>query len=198
MPSTATVAHRPRARRAARLPPARSICASSHPPKMSPFGLASAGMAKTRTSGSVLGNSTSDPIPLRLRMRRAGTSHNFGTAATAGRMTTGTAYTYKVLLLCFRTFPGGDNHVYGRPAQLVSAGCRCRGGSCHGRAVHRDVRAIDHGTGLSRLLLWVRGLSWILLVTTVLSRLLRGVTGLSRIHRSRSAATGFSWIFFAS
>jgi len=55
------LAHRPRARRAARLPPARSICASSHPPKMSPFGLASAGIAKTRTSGSVRGNSTSDP-----------------------------------------------------------------------------------------------------------------------------------------
>src|SRR5260370_31258936 len=51
MPSTATVAHRPRARWAARLPPARSICESSHPPKMSPFGLASAGIAITRISG---------------------------------------------------------------------------------------------------------------------------------------------------
>src|SRR5215471_10560945 len=110
-------------------------------------------------------------------MRRAVTSHNFGTAATAGRMTTGTAYTYKVLLLCFRGFPGGDNHVHTRPAQLVSAGCRCRGGSCHGRAVRRDVRAIGHGTGLSRLLLGVTGLSW--------------------IHRGRGAAAGFSWIFFA-
>src|SRR5262249_29597017 len=62
MPSTATVAQRPRARCAARLPPARSICESSHPPKMSPFGLASAGIAITRTSGNFRGNSTCDPI----------------------------------------------------------------------------------------------------------------------------------------
>src|SRR6516164_3590238 len=62
MPSTATVAHRPRARCAAKLPPARSICESSHPPKMSPLGLASAGIAKTRTSGSVRGNSAGDPV----------------------------------------------------------------------------------------------------------------------------------------
>jgi len=55
MPSTATVAQRPRARWVAKLPPARSICASSHPPKMSPLGLASAGIAMTRTSGSVGG-----------------------------------------------------------------------------------------------------------------------------------------------
>jgi len=45
---------------------AGQICESSHPPKMSPFGLASADMAMTRTSGSVLGNSTSDPSRLRL------------------------------------------------------------------------------------------------------------------------------------
>src|SRR5579883_1692129 len=55
MPSTATVAQRPRARCAARLPPARSICDSSQPPKMSPFGLASAGIAMTRISGAVAG-----------------------------------------------------------------------------------------------------------------------------------------------
>src|SRR6516162_2113891 len=101
MPSTATVAHRPRARRAARLPPARSIWASSHPPKMSPFESASAGIAKTRTSGSVRGNSTSDPMPMSW-MRRAVTSHNFRTEATSGRMTNGAAYTYKALSLYFR------------------------------------------------------------------------------------------------
>src|SRR5437660_1532164 len=56
MPSTATVAQRPRARCAARLPPARSICESSQPPKISPFGFASAGIAITRTSGMVCGN----------------------------------------------------------------------------------------------------------------------------------------------
>src|SRR6266478_2192377 len=61
MPSTATVAHRPRARWAARLPPARSICESSHPPKMSPLGLASAGIAMTRTSGMVEGTCEVSP-----------------------------------------------------------------------------------------------------------------------------------------
>src|SRR4029077_16837292 len=38
MPSTATVTQRPRARRTAALAPARSICAISQPPKMSPDG----------------------------------------------------------------------------------------------------------------------------------------------------------------
>ncbi len=51
MPSTAMVAQRPRARRAATLPAARSICAISQPPKMSPAGLVSAGMAMVRITG---------------------------------------------------------------------------------------------------------------------------------------------------
>src|SRR6516164_7337098 len=42
--------------------PARSICASSHPLKTSPFGLASAGMAITRTSGNVRGDSACGPV----------------------------------------------------------------------------------------------------------------------------------------
>ena len=52
---TATVATRPRACWAATLPPARSICESSQPPKMSPLGLASAGMATVRSAGSRAG-----------------------------------------------------------------------------------------------------------------------------------------------
>jgi hypothetical protein len=48
MPSTATVATRPRARLIAAAPPARSICAITQPPKMSPFGLVSAGIAVVR------------------------------------------------------------------------------------------------------------------------------------------------------
>jgi hypothetical protein len=40
--------------------PARSICESSQPPKMSPFGFASPGIAITRTSGMVCGNSGGD------------------------------------------------------------------------------------------------------------------------------------------
>ena len=51
MPSTATVAARPRAVRAARLPAARSIWLISQPPKMSPAGFVSAGMAMVRITG---------------------------------------------------------------------------------------------------------------------------------------------------
>ena len=51
MPSTATVAQRPRARRKATVAPARSICDISQPPKMSPSGLVSLGMAMVRITG---------------------------------------------------------------------------------------------------------------------------------------------------
>src|ERR1700704_4674929 len=51
----ATVAVRPLARRVATVPPARSICDSSQPPKISPCGLASAGMAMARNAGSIWG-----------------------------------------------------------------------------------------------------------------------------------------------
>src|SRR5262245_42665471 len=56
MASTAPVATRPPARRMAATAPARSICAISQPPKISPFGLASAGMAKVRSAGSRAGS----------------------------------------------------------------------------------------------------------------------------------------------
>lgn len=49
--SIATVAHLPRACRAATLPAARSICDSNHPPNMSPAGLVSAGIAIVRMQG---------------------------------------------------------------------------------------------------------------------------------------------------
>src|SRR5262249_29511792 len=55
MPVIATVTVRPLARRLAAAPPARSICDSNQPPKMSPCGLASAGIAMARSAGSVLG-----------------------------------------------------------------------------------------------------------------------------------------------
>jgi hypothetical protein len=51
MASTATVTVRPLAARMATSPAARSICAISQPPKMSPLGLASAGIAVTRIAG---------------------------------------------------------------------------------------------------------------------------------------------------
>src|SRR6185312_169293 len=51
----ATVAVRPLARRLAAAPPARSICDSSQPPKISPYGLASAGRAMARSAGSPWG-----------------------------------------------------------------------------------------------------------------------------------------------
>src|SRR5215471_14321694 len=52
MAATATVATRPRARRIAATAPAMSIWAISQPPNISPFGFASAGMAKVRSAGS--------------------------------------------------------------------------------------------------------------------------------------------------
>src|ERR671910_96934 len=52
MPSTATVTQRPRARRAAALPAARSICDMSQPPKTSPAGLVSDGIAIVRMTAS--------------------------------------------------------------------------------------------------------------------------------------------------
>src|SRR5262249_22766022 len=53
MPVTATVTTRPHARRVAIVVPARSIWQSSQPPKMSPCGLVSAGIAIARKAGSV-------------------------------------------------------------------------------------------------------------------------------------------------
>ena len=60
MACTATVATRPRARRIAGTAPARSIWASSQPPKMSPLALASAGMATVRKAGSRRSGAVSD------------------------------------------------------------------------------------------------------------------------------------------
>src|SRR5580700_10557022 len=54
----ATVTTRPPARRTATVPPARSIWHSSQPPKMSPCGLVSAGMAMVRIAGSVSGGTS--------------------------------------------------------------------------------------------------------------------------------------------
>src|SRR5690242_14122889 len=51
MASMLTVTTRPRARRAAMVPPARSICDSVQPPKMAPPALVSAGMAMVRRDG---------------------------------------------------------------------------------------------------------------------------------------------------
>ena len=45
-------------------------------------------------------------LPLRLAMGRPGTSDYFLTTATAGRMTTGMAYTYSTLSICFRGLSG--------------------------------------------------------------------------------------------
>jgi hypothetical protein len=55
MPVMATVTVRPFERRVATVVPARSICDSSQPPKMSPCGLVSAGIAIARTAGSICG-----------------------------------------------------------------------------------------------------------------------------------------------
>src|SRR5262245_55520038 len=71
-PSTAMVAQRPRARRDATLPAAKSICAISQPPKMSPAGLVSDGMAMVRIAGSPWGRSISFPSHNEAHLRRRG------------------------------------------------------------------------------------------------------------------------------
>src|SRR3954449_4662143 len=58
MPAIATVTTRPFARRVATVLPARSIWHSSQPPKMSPCGLVSAGIATARSAGSVVGGTS--------------------------------------------------------------------------------------------------------------------------------------------
>src|SRR5947207_2515743 len=55
MPSTATVTTRVRAVLDASMPLPRSICAISQPPKISPFGLVSFGIATVRVTSSPLG-----------------------------------------------------------------------------------------------------------------------------------------------
>src|SRR5271170_7168698 len=59
---TAMVATRPSARWPAKMPPEMSICASTHPPKISPLGLVSAGMASVRVVSSPRGFSTFSSI----------------------------------------------------------------------------------------------------------------------------------------
>src|ERR1700688_4057017 len=54
----ATVTTRPLARRVATVLPAKSICDSSQPPKISPAGLASAGIAMARSAGSDCGGAS--------------------------------------------------------------------------------------------------------------------------------------------
>src|ERR1700730_18385544 len=54
----ATVPTRPLARRVAPVLPARSICDNSQPPKISPAGLASAGIAMARSAGSDCGGAS--------------------------------------------------------------------------------------------------------------------------------------------
>src|ERR1700726_1437395 len=52
------VTTRPLARRVATVLPARSICDNSQPPKISPCGLASAGIAMARSAGSDCGGAS--------------------------------------------------------------------------------------------------------------------------------------------
>src|ERR1700722_16599411 len=58
MAGIATVTTRPLARLVATVLPARSICDNNQPPKISPAGLASAGIAMARSAGSVFGGAS--------------------------------------------------------------------------------------------------------------------------------------------
>src|SRR6202043_2766273 len=58
------VTPRPLARRVATVLPARSICDNSQPPKISPAGLASAGIAMARSAGSDCGGASDASLAL--------------------------------------------------------------------------------------------------------------------------------------
>src|SRR6202051_5134507 len=58
MPVMAPVTPPPLARRVATVLPARSICDNNQPPKISPAGLASAGIAMARNAGSDFGGAS--------------------------------------------------------------------------------------------------------------------------------------------
>src|SRR5580692_10936860 len=58
MPVIATVTTRPFARRVAAALPARSICDISQPPKISPCGLVSIGIAMAQSVGLILGGAS--------------------------------------------------------------------------------------------------------------------------------------------
>ena len=59
----------------------------------------------TRTSGSLRGNPAGGPVAAAARgVVTCDISTSFQTETTAGRVTTGMAYTYSTLLVCFRAF----------------------------------------------------------------------------------------------
>src|SRR6185369_2837535 len=94
---TATVATRPRARRAASTPPAMSTCDMIQPPKMSPCWLTSAGIGTTRSTGSRLGNTLDEFLARDLaqlapedladvRLRQLVAEHHVARALVAGQV----------------------------------------------------------------------------------------------------------------
>jgi hypothetical protein len=70
MPSMAMVAQRPAARWKAIEAAARSICDQSQPPKMSPSGLVSDGMAMARSTGASCGHSAAAQASASVSARR--------------------------------------------------------------------------------------------------------------------------------
>src|SRR6202043_1444326 len=81
------VTTRPLARRVATVLPARSICDNSQPPKISPAGLASAGIAMARSAGSDCGGGSVASLALIVRFSwlQSPSSLSFVRAQDAGR-----------------------------------------------------------------------------------------------------------------
>src|SRR4051812_10238043 len=98
MPAIATVTTRPFARRVATVLPARSIWHRSQPPKMSPCGLVSAGMAMARSAGSLSGSTS----PLDEASFFGETSSIFQPRFREA---------YRPVLPLIRTFGGGIDHL---------------------------------------------------------------------------------------
>src|ERR1700730_8108842 len=214
MPTTATVAHLPRARGAARLPPARPICESSHPPKMSPFGLASAGIAITRISGipgGSLGEVFCDDSPATADAIIPPILHA-STCGKAGRRVVCLELRRHIsrCLVGFLASPIGGNHVRSRQAEPAPARAICRGRRSDRCGRHSRNAAAGCGAVLprlwGRLWLWLSGrlpglwLSCGLPVLPVLLSLLRlrlPVLGLGlgrRLGLGSRLGLGWSWV----
>src|SRR3984893_9195045 len=210
MPSTATVAHLPRARWAARLPPARSICESSHPPKMSPFGLASAGIAITRIRGipgGSLGEVFCDDSPATADAIIPPILH-VGSFGKAGRGVVASELRRHIsrCLVGVLASPIGGNHVRSRQAEPAPARPLCRGrrsDRCgrHSRNAAAGCGAVRPGLW-GRLWIWLSGRltgRWhvsrrpVLPVLLSLLRIRLPVLGLG-LGLGRRLGLGWSWV----
>src|SRR5690606_15412563 len=108
---TAAVTTRPLARSAARMPQARSICAMTQPPKISPAALVSAGMASVLSVSSPIGSTLSPGMGVVLVERQV--PHAADPATSQGLVA--------CFPVAFSTGDAGTPHDAPMPAGLASA-----------------------------------------------------------------------------